>query len=38
LGHEKPSFTLDRYGHLWDRAKQAESHRDALDAAFGHLL
>lgn len=37
MGHKRPSVTLDVYGHLFDRAKQAEDHRSALDTAFGHL-
>jgi hypothetical protein len=38
MGHENPSITLDAYGHLFARAKNAETHRDRLDADFGHLF
>lgn len=38
MGHEKPSVTLDTYGHLFNRAKNAERHRKGLDDDFGHLF
>lgn len=38
MGHKKPSVTLDIYGHLFDRVKNAERHRQALDDDFGHLF
>ena len=38
MGHENPSITLDVYGHLFARAKNAETHRDRLDSDFGHLF
>ena len=38
MGHENPSITLDVYGHLFARAKNAKTHRDRLDSEFGHLF
>ncbi len=38
MGHESPSFTLDRYGHLFNRARHAAEHRAKLDAEFGRLF
>jgi integrase len=30
LGHSRPSFTLDRYSHLFDRSRHAENMREQL--------
>lgn len=38
LGHASPSFTLDVYGGLFDRAEHARRARDRLEAAFGGML
>jgi integrase len=33
LGHARPSITLDRYSHLFDRARHAEDLRERLQAS-----
>ncbi len=38
LGHSDPSFTLRRYGHLFNKARQAKATRDQLDDDFGGLF
>ena len=38
LGHASPSFTLDVYGGLFDRAEHARRATDGLEADFGKLL
>jgi integrase len=38
LGHASPSFTLDVYGGLFDRAEHARRARDRLEEAFGAML
>ena len=38
LGHASPSFTLDVYGGLFDRAEHARRATEALEADFGELL
>jgi integrase len=38
LGHASPSFTLEVYGGLFDRAEHARRARDKLEAAFGAML
>jgi integrase len=30
LGHARPSITLDRYSHLFDRARRADDLRERL--------
>jgi integrase len=38
IGHASPDITLRIYSHLFDSARHAERTRDALEAAFGHVL
>jgi integrase len=38
LGHASPSFTLDQYGGLFDRAEHARRASEGLEAAFGGFL
>jgi integrase len=38
LGHASPSFTLNTYSHLFDRAEHARRASAALEAAFGAAL
>ncbi len=38
LGHASPSFTLNRYGGLFDRAEHAERALQGLEADFGRIL
>ena len=38
LGDASPSFTLEVYGGLFDRAEHARRARDRLEAAFGEML
>ena len=38
LGHASPSFTLDAYGHVFDRAEHARRASDGLEAAFSQML
>jgi integrase len=38
LGHASPSFTLDVYGGLFDRAEHARRATDALEAGFGDIV
>jgi len=33
LGHARPSITLDRYSHLFDRARHADDLRNRLQAS-----
>jgi integrase len=33
LGHARPSITLDRYSHLFDRARHADDLRERLEAS-----
>ena len=38
LGHTRPSFTMDFYSHLFDKARHADELRNQLDQQFRHLL
>jgi integrase len=38
LGHSTPSFTLNVYSHLFDRAEHSRRASDALEAGFGSIL
>ena len=38
LGHASPSFTLDVYGGLFDRAEHARRASEGLEAAFATML
>jgi integrase len=38
LGHATPSFTLNVYSHLFDRAEHARRATDALEAGFSSIL
>jgi integrase len=38
LGHASPSFTLDVYGGLFDRAEHARRATEGLEAAFAEML
>jgi integrase len=38
LGHASPSFTLDVYGGLFDRAEHGRRASEGLEAGFGQLL
>jgi len=38
LGHASPSFTLNVYSHLFDRAEHGRRASDALEAGFASLL
>ena len=38
LGHATPSFTLDVYSHLFDRAEHAKRASRALEAGFASIL
>ena len=39
LGHKRPLITLDRYSHLFDQARNADSIRERMAAsAFGQVL
>jgi integrase len=38
LGHASPSFTLDVYGGLFDRAEHARRATEGLEAAFARML
>ena len=38
LGHASPSFTLNVYGGLFDRAEHARRATETIEADFGHTL
>jgi Phage integrase family len=38
LGHANPSFTLEVYAHLFDRADDAATARDALDSSYAAMI